>query len=271
MTYFGVLLVFIVPPLLLALWWLRQPLLAWVTRNAPRDKNLPFWILLLHVFIALLYTTPWDNYLVASGVWWYDLNLVTGLTLGWVPIEEYTFFALQTLLTGLWTLGLMHFVFLRPETVKDRPAVRFYLSLVVGLLWVSSLAILWLAWMPARYLGLILVWALPPIWLQLAFGADILLSRLRFLLTAILPTTIYLWMVDALAIRFGTWTIDPQQTTGLGLAGLPIEEMLFFLVTNVLVVFGITLMLSAYSHQRVAGWRRRLLPTNEVQTGNFNS
>ena len=52
--------------------------------------------------IALLYTTPWDNYLVATGVWWYDPALVTGLTLGWVPIEEYTFFILQTLLAGLW-------------------------------------------------------------------------------------------------------------------------------------------------------------------------
>ena len=41
-----------------------------------------------HVGMAVVYTTPWDNYLVATRVWWYDPALVTGLTLGWVPIEE---------------------------------------------------------------------------------------------------------------------------------------------------------------------------------------
>lgn len=48
--------------------------------------------LLLHVVLAVVYTAPWDNYLVATGVWSYNPGLVTGVTLGWVPIEEYTFF-----------------------------------------------------------------------------------------------------------------------------------------------------------------------------------
>ena len=33
-----------------------------------------------------------------------DPNLVTGLTIGWVPIEEYTFFIVQPILAGLWFL-----------------------------------------------------------------------------------------------------------------------------------------------------------------------
>ncbi len=53
------------------------------------------------VLVAVAYTTPWDNYLVASGVWTYDAHLVQGLVLGWVPIEEYTFFVLQSIFTGL--------------------------------------------------------------------------------------------------------------------------------------------------------------------------
>ena len=40
----------------------------------------------LHVVIAVLYTTIWDNYLVATRVWWYDPALVTGVTLAYVPI-----------------------------------------------------------------------------------------------------------------------------------------------------------------------------------------
>ena len=41
-----------------------------------------------HVLLAVLYTAPWDNYLVATRVWWYDPALVSGIVLGYVPIEE---------------------------------------------------------------------------------------------------------------------------------------------------------------------------------------
>ena len=43
----------------------------------------------IHMILALLYTTPWDNYLVATGVWFYNPGLVSGIVLGYVPIEEY--------------------------------------------------------------------------------------------------------------------------------------------------------------------------------------
>ncbi len=100
-----------------------------------------------------------------------------------------------------------------------------------------------------------MVWFLPPILLQLGFGADILWHHRRLVSVALVPPTLYLWLVDGLAIRSGTWTINPQDTVGLDLFGvLPIEEATFFLVTNVLISFGIVLMLARESHQR-AGLR----------------
>jgi lycopene cyclase domain-containing protein len=56
--------------------------------------------------VAVVYTTPWDNYLVASGVWYYNPALVLRIVIGYVPIEEYTFFVLQTVLTALFALWL---------------------------------------------------------------------------------------------------------------------------------------------------------------------
>ena len=56
--------------------------------------------------VALVYTTPWDNAIIAMGVWRYDPSLVWGITLGWVPLEEYLFYILQTILTGLIVLAL---------------------------------------------------------------------------------------------------------------------------------------------------------------------
>lgn len=59
------------------------------------------------IVLALLYTTPWDNYLVATGVWTYDRERVWNIVLGYVPLEEYLFFVLQVVLTGLVTLALL--------------------------------------------------------------------------------------------------------------------------------------------------------------------
>jgi 15-cis-phytoene synthase/lycopene beta-cyclase len=58
------------------------------------------------------------------------------------------------------------------------------------------------------------------------------------LLPIALPT-LYLWLVDTLALRRGTWVISTGTKYGVHLwDGLEIEEALFFLVTNTLIVFG---------------------------------
>jgi len=248
MTYFGVLFTFILPPLLALAIWVPRDLWRWLLKKGPRQNWLPYMAILLHVVIALVYTTPWDNYLVATGVWWYDPELVTGITLGWVPIEEYTFFVLQTLLTGLWTVLLMRSM--KIETTRENPSLRMWSSLVIAVLWLGSV-ILWLTgWQPGVYLSLILGWALLPILLQTAFGMDILLARWRALLAGIGVPTLYLWIIDSLAITSGTWTINPLQTTGIKVGTLPVEEMLFFAVTNILITSGILLLCAPQSLER---------------------
>ena len=116
-------------------------------------------------------------------------------------------------------------------------------------------------WQPGTYLALELVWALPPIMLQLWFGADILWRYRKLVFLSIVPLTLYLSAADALAIDWGTWTIDPAQSLNIYLGGvLPIEELIFFLLTNILVTFGVTLILAAESHERLArfNWRKAL-------------
>ena len=63
--------------------------------------------LLLLPAAAVVWTTPWDNYLVASGVWRYDPTKVWNVILGYVPLEEYMFFVLQSLGVGLITVLLL--------------------------------------------------------------------------------------------------------------------------------------------------------------------
>jgi len=115
--------------------------------------------------------------------------------------------------------------------------------------------VLFSGWLPGTYLTLILSWALIPLMIQMIFGADILLANWKLVGVAILPPTLYLWGVDLLAIYSGTWSIDPRQTTGWMAGALPLEEMVFFLMTNTIIGLGVTLMLSPASRQRAGKWR----------------
>jgi lycopene cyclase domain-containing protein len=265
MSYFGFLLQFLMIPIAILLGFA----LGDRRQGRKRDDSLgqwPVWAAVgLHVLVALIYTTPWDNYLVATGVWWYDLALVTGLTLGWVPIEEYTFFVLQPILGGLWLAFLARRLELRegPSSMGDGrspAALRIWLPILLGVVWLGMMVILVSGWQPGTYLALELAWALPPIALQLGFGADILWRYRRLVFLSIVPLTLYLSTADALAIGWGTWTIDPAQSLNVFLGGvLPIEEFIFFFLTNTLLTFGIVLVWARASHERIFVILGRLL------------
>jgi lycopene cyclase domain-containing protein len=258
MTYFDFLALFLLIPIIVLLavaWWDRRH-----GNQIPAAMNAwtPAAAIVLHVVIALLYTTIWDNYLVATRVWWYDPALVTGLTIAYVPIEEYTFFILQPILAGLWLVFLMRRLSL-PGGRARRTASTAWIVAIMAVLWLASLLVLFSGWQRGIYGGLELAWALPPIALQLAFGGDILWRYRRLVILTILPLTLYLSAADALAISGGIWTINPEKSLGWLLGGvLPVEEFLFFLLTNTLVTFGLTLVLARDGRRRLTEIRRRL-------------
>lgn len=251
MTYAGFLLRFVIIPIVLL-----SVLLIFQRRKSAAVEHAgigipPRYLLLALAVIALVYTTPWDNYLVANGIWWYDPSLVLGIRFGWVPLEEYAFFLLQPALTGLWFLLLSRRI--TPATsFTPQNDIRYLGTAVLGIVWLASLVILLVGWQPGTYLSLILVWALPPIALQVILGGDILWHYRRIVILTIATATLYLSVADTLAIGSGTWTINPERSLGIMLGGiLPIEEMIFFLMTNVLLVFGLTLGLARESLVRL--------------------
>jgi lycopene cyclase domain-containing protein len=260
MTYFGFLLQFIVVPIIILL--VVHFVLNRLGRPVapPALSGLPFVpVLLGHMLVALIYTTPWDNYLVASGVWTYDRDLVSGIVIGWVPIEEYTFFILQPIMVGLWLLLMARLLPIGlASTTFANPNIRIGSVAGLGIFWLFWVVMLVSGWAPATYMSLILSWALPPVLLQFAFGADILWRYRTLLFWALVPPVLYLSFADALAIGSGTWTIDPAQSFNVFIGGvLPVEEFVFFLMTSLLLVFGVTLVMAVESQRRL---RDELLP-----------
>lgn len=255
MTYFGFLAIFLgIPIIVLSMWTI------WDFRRGksmPHALNLwkPWGVMIALAVVAFVYTTPWDNYLVATRVWWYDIELVSGIVFGYVPIEEYTFFIVQPIMTGLFLLALMRYIKHDAKPANSNKS-RLIATFFVGVIWAMSAILLLLSlssveWEPFTYLSLELSWALIPVMIQMAFGADIIWRHRRAIIVTIVISTLYLSYADSLAIGSGTWTIDPQQSLNIFLGGvLPIEEFVFFLLTNVLIVFGMTLVLAQESLQR---------------------
>jgi lycopene beta-cyclase len=239
MTYGGFLLVFLLPPILLLVWGQRKKLHTWELAAVASIS-----------VIALVYTPLWDNYLVANKIWWYDEARVWGIKIGWVPLEEYLFFVLQPLMTGLWVAYLRRFF---PEApIQEKSYLRYGSVAGVGLIWAASVATLILDIESLTYLSLILAWALPPVILQLAHGADILVQRGKWVGFALASSTLYLSLGDAIAMHNGIWTINSEKQIEVYLGGiLPFEEFFFFFITNVLVVFSVVLLLSAESYSRL--------------------
>jgi lycopene cyclase domain-containing protein len=248
-TYLQFHLVFIVPPLVL----LAGAVMGARRRLPPRLS----WALPAIALIALVWTTPWDNYLVWRGVWGYGAERVVA-TIGYVPIEEYMFIVLQPLLTGLLLCLLLARSSVRERTVpvSEDNTARAARAMGVAIYGALALAGVFAVIAGGRltYAGLILVWAAPVLAAQWYFAARAIARHWRSALSATAIASLYLWVADRIAIGLGVWTIAPEWSTGVMLVGLPIEEALFFLLTNLLVVQGLLWMLDGA--QRIRRLRR---------------
>jgi lycopene beta-cyclase len=205
--------------------------------------------------VAVVYTTPWDRWLITNSVWSYPPGSVLG-TIVDVPVEEFVFMIGLTVLTGLWTLAVIGRPSVRPMTASSRQAWRRPAHAVGWLLAACAGGVLAATQDSAAYLGSMLLWFGPLLALQAAVGADVLRAgRARRL--AGLSITVLLWTADAIAIHSGAWRISPAHTVGLEVLGLPLEEAIFFLTVNLLIVNSLVLMTAPQMRARLSSWLRR--------------
>jgi len=231
MSYLSVLLVMVVPPCLL----LAVPGGRGLARFGRRG------VLAIPVVacLAVIYTTPWDNYLIWRGVW----NSPDGrilARLGYVPVEEYVFFLLQPVLTGLWFGAVIGRRALGPPSLEPwDPGLG---GVLMGAAVFAAGVILWLR-PETLYLGALLAWTALPLTGMWLYRGRWLARRTALLVAAVGPPTAYLRVVDRVAIAQGAWAISDAHILPVRIGGLPVEEVLFFLVTNLLVVLGMALIL----------------------------
>jgi lycopene cyclase domain-containing protein len=240
MTYLEFHLFFLLPPIVLMALTLPRSLKDMGGWRAQ-------WALPLITTIALTYTTPWDNYLVAREVWWYGPNRVLA-TIGFVPVEEYLFFVLQPILTGLFLFQYLGRRDSPPQPASPTSAwAGFGMFMALAL---TGFGLISAEWAQGLYLGLVLAWASPLLAGMWLYDGQTLWEHRTTLLVVVGIPTLYLWIADTTAITSGIWTISSDFTVGLNPLGLPVEEATFFLMTNLLVVKGILLLLYG-SHETI--------------------
>jgi lycopene cyclase domain-containing protein len=95
------------------------------------------------------------------------------------------------------------------------------------------------------YLIHLLAWALPFILLQLGVLVRHYKEHTGAVLRAVLPPAfivgVYLSLTDHLAISAGIWNFGEGRHLGVYVGMVPLEEVLFFVLTSVLVSLGLTL------------------------------
>ena len=221
--------------------------LLWVNRQNPRAFSLKsLWGGGLLLFLAVSYTTPWDSYLIHEQIWRYEPHRVLGHFLK-IPFEEYFFFVIQTLIGCLFTSWLL---FRDQGTSSEISGVeshqriiefcpRLCLLVFLGLCLLFGLVTLSFPFLKMRYFQLILFWAMPVVGLQWALGWPFLMEVKRVWWTSISLLTSYFCVVDAIAIQERIWVFPQGTISGFKIFNiLPMEEGLFFLLTNTMVVQG---------------------------------
>ncbi|UZJ55327.1 hypothetical protein CBS101457_004647 [Exobasidium rhododendri] len=242
-------LLFTIPPLAV-LYFLATPFLT----------VLDWHKLYLLPVIAFVWTTPWDNELVRQEAWWYPTSCVLA-RVGYVPVEEYAFFILQSLMTTLLTILLTRWNI--PRTSSNHALARFLpllpaSAIAAGLYTlfkheeghVSRYYLSMIAWWASMPL-MLLWWGTSQSWASLIRGGQFKV----WALSVVLPT-LYLCSADVYALRRGTWHISERRSLQIFLApDLPIEEAFFFLMTNLILVS------ACFAFDRVV-WQKRTEDTS---------
>lgn len=102
---------------------------------------------------------------------------------------------------------------------------------------------------PAAYLRYELFWALPVIAVQWLAAARELWRWRRLLVVTVTFATLYLAVCDAFALGHGIWRVDSRRVVGVYAGPLPLEEFVFYFITNIMAAQGFV-MIAGFLRER---------------------
>jgi putative membrane protein len=198
---------------------------------------------------VMIFTAPWDNLAAKWGIWGFPREKYS-LRIGYLPVEEYAFFLLQSVNVILAVRALFHFF----------PDWRTGRETSIGAITLICLAASVIPWAfvaiqlrrlrrkagPRVNYAVHLAWFLPVIYTQWILDPRLFIGHAGLLALVTAAFGVYYTLADLAAVRAGTWFFDEKQITGVKLGRLlPWEEIAFFFLTSLLVAQSYLLLLPA--------------------------
>jgi putative membrane protein len=201
----------------------------------------------LVLLAVMIFTAPWDNFAAKWGIWGFPREKYS-LRIGYLPIEEYAFFLLQSVNVILAVRALFHF-FPDWQTGQETGIGGITLICLVASVVPWAFVAVQLRWLrrkagPRVNYAIHLAWFLPVIYTQWILAPRLFGGHAGLLALVTAAFGVYYTLADLAAVRAGTWFFDEKQITGTKLGGLlPWEEVAFFFLTSLLVAQSYLLLL----------------------------
>jgi len=196
---------------------------------------------------VMIFTAPWDNLAAKWGIWGFPRGKYS-IRLGYLPVEEYAFFLLQSANVMLALRALFHF-FPDWQIGQEIEVGKFTLICLAASLIPWTFVAIQLRWLrrksgPRVNYAIHLAWFLPVVYAQWILAPPLFSGHVGLLVLVTAAFGIYYVLADLVAVRAGTWFFDEKQITGVKLGGiLPWEEIAFFFLTSLLVAQSYLLLL----------------------------
>jgi lycopene cyclase domain-containing protein len=196
---------------------------------------------------VMVFTSPWDNLAAKWGIWGFPRGKYSA-RIGYLPVEEYAFFLLQSINVMLSIRALFHYFpdwQLGLETEISKATLICLAASVIPWIFIA----VQLRWLrrkagPCVNYAIHLAWFLPVVYVQWVLAPPLFWGHAGLLALLTAAFGIYYTLADLAAVRAGTWYFDEKQITGVKLAGLlPWEEIAFFFLTSLLVAQSYLLLL----------------------------
>lgn len=194
--------------------------------------------------LALIYTIPWFYFVIQNGALTYSTEKVLA-TVRLVPIEDCVFVVAHTVMTSLWTL-LCTWWSIHPclnfnHDKTSHQLIRWIPISTLSFLTVKGYRMMTIPGLNTFYLGSILCWACPAIILLWYGTGNYFVKRFKSYLIAIAAPTLFMCRVSQIVMNNNIRHVNAQTSLNAFVAEhLPIEDALFFLVSNVIIVLAVS-------------------------------
>ena len=183
--------------------------------------------LCLSILFMMLLFIPWDIWFAKEGVWWFNKNYTLGLTLFYLPVEEWLFFIIVPY-ACFFIYEVLNFYI--KKDILYKAAQPFFI--VLGLMLIVFSIVYFPKYYTSLTFGLTGISCLVTVFLKPNWMGRFLLMYL----VSFIPFLIVNGLLTGCLIKSPIVNYNPSEIIGLRILTIPIEDSIYNLLMLMIVV-----------------------------------